>query len=68
MPKTLAALPLCIAMPIDWKRKLVDLLSPMSHASLDPISLINLMAIGAQDPMVSAAIGITMKPDADKFS
>ena len=55
-------------MPIDWKRKLVDLLSPMSPVSLDPISLINLMAIGAQDPMVSAAIGITMKPDADKFS
>ena len=39
----------------------------MSHASLDPISLINLMAIGDQDPMVFAAIGITMKPDADKF-
>ena len=54
----LAALPLWMAIPIDWNRKLVDLLSPFRsaiRAILDPNSLMNLRPCCPQAPIVSGS-------------
>ena len=66
LPIMLAALPLWFATPSAWNRKLVDLLSPVWSAILLPMSLMKLRAIGAQDPMVSVATGITRYPEFER--
>ena len=59
----LAALPRWMAIPMDWKRKLVDILSPLASAILDPISFINFKPLGAQGPSVSLATGMVIYPE-----
>ena len=68
MPAMLAALPRCVAIPIDWNRKLVERFSPVASAILPPMSFMNFIAMGAQDPNVSIATGMTIYPEDAKFS
>ena len=62
----LAALPLwvatCYAEGLEWNRKDVERFSPVQSAILEPISCMNLRPIGAHEPRVSTATGITVKP------
>ena len=60
VPKMQAALPRCMMIPIDWKRYEVHLLSPVISPILDPSSLKKSKAIGALEPIVSQATGMTM--------
>ena len=60
VPERLAALSFCVLMPMAWKRKLVDLVSPVTAAILDPTSLRNFMAIGQKDPRVSMVTGMIL--------
>lgn len=59
MPAIEAAFPRWIAIPRDWNKNDVDLLSPVDSSILDPIALMNFKAIGAHAPNVSAATGVT---------
>ena len=53
---------LWVAMLRAWNRKDVERFSPVQSAILEPISCMNLRPIGAHDPKVSTATGITVKP------
>ena len=65
VPAILAELALWLAIPRAWNRKVVALLSPVCSEILFPMSLMKLRAMGAQDPMVSVATGMTRYQDSD---
>ena len=58
---TQAALPRCMAIPIDWKRKDLERRSPLMLLILFPRSSRNLTACGPNGPKVSAPIGMKWK-------